>query len=142
MGMRLRLTLSACLLLSLAILSAAQQSAQDEVVQLTRNWLKCISTSDRAGLNAIMDSRFIATTPVGDVLTKERLVPDDTSQSVQQLPAMELDSPLLRVYGDSAVVMGRLKAVADAKQVMNGTFVYAKRDNAWKLVATHLSSQK
>lgn len=142
MGLRLRLTLSACLLLCLAILSTAQQSAQDDVVRLTRNWLKGVSTGDRAGLNAIMDPRFIATTPVGDVLTKERLVPDDASQAVQQLPALELDSPLVRVYGDSAVLMGRLKSVADAKQVMNGTFVYAKRDNAWKLVAMHLSSQK
>jgi hypothetical protein len=142
MGMRLRITLSACLLLCLGILATAQQSAQDELVQLTRNWLKGVSTGDRAGLNAIMDPRFIATTPVGEVLTKEHLVPDDASQAVQQLPAMELDSPLVRVYGDTAVLMGRLKSVADAKQVMNGTFVYAKRDNAWKLVAMHLSSQR
>ena len=142
MGTPARSALSVCLLLCFAVLSTAQQSAQDEVVQLTRNWLKGVSTGDRAGLNAIMDPRFIATTPAGDVLTKERLVPDDPSQAVQQLPAMEVDSPLVRVYGDSAVLMGRLKSVADAKQVMNGTFVYAKRDNGWKLVAMHLSSQK
>ena len=142
MGTLARSALSVCLLLCFAVASRAQQSAQDEVVQLTRNWLKGVSTGDRAGLNAIMDPRFIATTPAGDVLTKERLVPDDPSQAVQQLPAMEVDSPLVRVYGDSAVLMGRLKSVADAKQVMNGTFVCAKRDNGWKLVAMHLSSQK
>lgn len=142
MSMPARSALSVCLLLCFAVVSTAQQSAQDEVVQLTRNWLKGISTGDRAGLNAIMDPRFIATTPVGDVLTKERLVPDDASQAVQQLPAMDVDSPLVRVYGDSAVLMGRLKSMTDAKQVMYGTFVYAKRDNGWKLIAMHLSSQK
>lgn len=55
-----------------------------------------------------MDPRFIATTPVGDVLTKERLVPDDPTHAIQQLPAFELDSPIVRLYGDSAVLMGRL----------------------------------
>jgi len=142
MGMPLRSTLSACLLLCFAVLSAAQQSAQDEVLQTARSWLKDMSTGDRAGLNAIMDPRFIATTPAGDVLTKERLVPDDPTQAVHQLPALELDSPIVRLYGDTAVLMGRLKSVADAKQVLNGTFVCSKRDNAWKLVAVHLSSQE
>jgi hypothetical protein len=142
MGTPVRSTLSACLLLCFAVVSTAQQSAQDELLQTTRNWLKGMSTGDRAGLNAIMDPRFIATTPAGDVITKERLVPDDPTQAVQQLPALELDSPIVRLYGDSAVLMGRLKAAADVKQVLNATFVFSRRDNTWKLVAVHLSSQK
>ncbi len=83
-----RSTLIACLLLCFAVLSTAQQSAQDEVLQTTRNWLKDMSTGDRAGLNAIMDPRFIATTPVGDVITKERLVPDDPTQAARCGPAL------------------------------------------------------
>ena len=82
------------------------------------------------------------TTPAGDVLTKERLVPDDPAQAVQQLPAFDLDSPMVRLYGDTAVLMARLKSTAGAAQTMNRTFVYNKRDGAWKLVAIHLSLQK
>lgn len=101
-----------------------------------------MSTGDRAGLNAIMDPRFIATTPAGDVLTKERLVPDDPTRAVQKLPALDLASPIVRLYEDTAVLMGRLQSAADAKQVLDGTFVFAKRDNTWRLLAVHLSPQK
>lgn len=140
--MTLRSTLTACLMVLFVAFLQAQQSAQDEVLQATRNWLQGVSTGDRAGLNAIMDPRFIATTPAGDVLTKERLVPDDPAQAVQRLPALDIDSPIVRLYQDTAVLMGHLKSTADAKQVVNGTFVFTKRDNTWKLVAVHLSAQK
>jgi len=142
MEMKTRLTLSACVLLFFIAISQAQQSEQDAVLQATRSWLQGASTGDRAGLNAIMDPQFIATTPGGDVLTKELLVPDDPTQAVQRLPALDLDGPIVRLYKDTAVLMARLKSTADAKQVMNGTLVFAKRDNTWKLVAVHLSAQK
>ncbi len=141
--MSLRLTFVVGLLLLLAAHSPTQQSsAQDEVLRTTRNWLEGISSGDRAELNVIMDPQFVATTPAGDVLAKERLVPDDSAQAVQQLPAFEVDSPMVRLSGDTAVLMGRLKATSDAKQVLDGTFVYAKRNNSWRLLAVHLSPHR
>ena len=140
--MILRITVVVCFLMLASAFTQVQQTAQDEVRQATRSWLRDISKGDRAGLNAVMDIRFIATTPAGDVLTKERLVPDDPSQSVQQLPVLELDGPIVRLYGNTAVLMGRLLSTADVNQVMDGTFVYIKRDNAWKLAALHLSTRK
>jgi ketosteroid isomerase-like protein len=140
--MTARLALVLCILLSVASHSPAQQNAQDEVLQTTKDWLKGMSTGDRKALNVIMDPHFVATSPAGDVLTKERLVPDDASQAVQQLPAFDLDSPMVRIYGDTAVLMGRLKASADPKQLLDSTFVYAKRDNSWKLLAVHLSPHR
>jgi ketosteroid isomerase-like protein len=125
-----------------SIFAQAQSTAQDEVLQATRTWLQSVSKGDRAGLNAIMDALCIITTPAGDVLTKERLVPNDPALAVQRLPALDLDSPMVRLYGDTAVLMARLKSTAGDGQVMNGTFVYNKRDGAWKLVAIHLSLQK
>jgi hypothetical protein len=116
----------------------AQQSAEDQILQTTRSWLKNVSQGDRAGLNAIMDAGFIAVTPGGEVLTKERLVPDDPAQPVQQLPPLEMNSPLVRVHGDTAVLMTHLTTPA-VKQALNGTFVYSKAGNFWKLVALHIS---
>jgi hypothetical protein len=120
----------------------AQQTPQEEALQVTQNWLNAISKGDRTALNAIMDSRCIFTTPAGDVLTRDRLVPDDPAQAVQQLPAMNIENPIARIYGDTSVLMGRLKSQADPKQILNGTFVFSKKDGAWKLVAVHLSAQK
>jgi hypothetical protein len=140
--MRLRLMFTAGFLLPLlaAYAPTKQSGAQNEVLQATRNWLKGISSGDRAELNAIMDPQFIATTPAGDVLAKDRLVPDGSA--VQQLPAFEVDSPTVRLSGDAAVLMGRLTATSDPKQVLDGTFVYAKRDNSWRLLAVHLSPHR
>jgi hypothetical protein len=127
-----------CVMLAAAS-ATAQQSLPDEILQLTRNWLKNASEGNRAGLNAIMDSRFIAVTPGGAILTKQELVPDDPEEAVQRLPAFEMAGPIVRVYGDTAVLMSSLTS---GNQVLNGTFVYGKRDNAWSLVALHLSPQK
>lgn len=140
--MNIPVTVMACFLMLISVFAQTKQTTQEEVLQAARNWLRDISKGDRTGLNAFMDARFIATTPAGDVLTKERLVPDDLSQSVQKLPAMDLIGPIVRVYGDTAIVMGRLQSTVDVSQVMDGTFIYIKRENAWKLAALHLSTRK
>ena len=140
--MTIRMTVVACFLMLTSAFTQVQSTAHDEVLQATRTWLQNVNKGDRAGLNAIMDPRCIITTPAGDVLTKERLVPDDPAQAVQRLPAFDLDSPMVRLYGDTAVLMARLKSTAGDSQVMNGTFVFNKQDGTWKLVAIHLSLQK
>src|SRR5215472_18530160 len=83
------------------------QASNDGLVEAARTWLKNASTGARTELLATTDPRFLATTPAGDVLGRERLIPSDTSQPVQQLPPMELDAPLSRSVGDSRVVVSR-----------------------------------
>lgn len=143
--MILRLTSATFLVCSLFLtvaFSKVPRTPEDDIVKATRNWLTNCTNGDRAALNASMDERFIATTPAGDVLPKARLVPDNPSQAVQRLPAMELESPLVRLYGTTAVLMGRLQSKSDSKQVLNGTFIYIRQEGGWRLVSLHLSPQK
>ena len=123
--------------LFVVVAAAFPQSPTDGLADAARNWLKNISAGSRAELNASMDDRFIATTPAGDVLVKERLVPSDPNQPVQQLSAMELDAPLVRVFGETGIVMSRLRP--SAGPALNATFVFVKQQTRWKLVAVHLS---
>jgi hypothetical protein len=113
------------------------QSPSDGLIDATKSWLKNVSTGARAELLASTDERFIATTPAGDVLVRERLIPADTSQSVQTLPLMELDGPLTRVVGETGIVMSRLKPSTGPS--LNATFVFVRQQSAWKLVAIHFS---
>ena|SRR5262245_4465042 len=124
--------------LFLFVVVALPQSPSEGLEDAARNWLKNISAGARTELNASMDDRFIATTPAGDVLVKNRLVPTDPNEPVQQLPAMELDAPLTRVFGETGVVMSRLKSAAGP--ALNATFVFVKQQSGWKLAAVHLSS--
>ncbi len=116
---------------------AAGQSSPDGLIDAAKTWLKNESAGSRAELLASTDDHFIATTPAGDVLERERLIPSDTTQAVQQLPPMELDSPVARIIGDTGIVMSHLKG--SSGPAMNATFVFVKRQNAWKLAAIHLS---
>jgi len=123
--------------LLLACTFGLAQSGTDTLIQATKDWLKNSSLGAREELNASMDARCLVTTPAGDVLSKERLVPSDVSQPVQRLPAMDLDGPIARVFGETGVVMSRLKP--SEGPALNGTFVLVNRQGAWKLVAVQLS---
>jgi len=127
---------SAIVVLLVASASPAQ-SPSDGLIEATKSWLKNISTGARAELLASTDERFIATTPGGDVLVRERLIPSDTSRPVQTLPLMELDGPLMRVVGDTGIVMSRLKPSTGPS--LNATFVFVRQQSAWKLMAIHSS---
>ena len=123
--------------LLLAFPSAFPQNSPDALIQVTRDWLKKSSLGAREELNALTDDRCLFTTPAGDVLSKERMIPTDTSKPVQRLPAMNLDGPIARVFGETGVVMSRLKP--DQGPDLNSTFVFVGRQWKWKLVAVQLS---
>jgi len=123
--------------LLLPVSRAFPQDSPDTLIQATKEWLKNSSVGDRDKLNASMDARCLITTPAGDVLSKERLVPTDVSKSVQRLPAMDLDGPIARVFGETGVVMSRLKP--SEGPALNATLVFVNRQGAWKLVAVQLS---
>ena len=127
----------AAIVLFLTVTAGFGQSPADGLVEATKSWLKNVSAGSRAELLASTDDRFIATTPAGDVLVRERLIPSDTSQSVQRLSPMELDAPLARVIGETGIVMSRLRP-SDGP-VLNATFVFVRQQSAWKLAAMHLS---
>ncbi len=128
------------LLIACSVPIANGQSTPDDVTNAASSWLKAIHAGDRSQLNALMDPKFIATTPAGDVLTKERLVPEEADKPVQKLPLMELQSPMVRVFGNTAVLMSRLTSTGGP--TANGTFVFEKAGSVWKLVALHMSPQK
>jgi hypothetical protein len=130
---RIRVTLS----LMLGATASFAQGPVDGLIDATKAWLKNVSVGSRAELLSSTDERFLATTPAGDVLVREQLIPSDTSQPVQQLPLMELDAPLARVIGETGVVMSRLKP-SDGP-ALNATFVFVRQQSSWKLAAIHFS---
>jgi hypothetical protein len=127
----------AAICLLLAVTAGFGQSPTDGLIDAAKTWLKNVSAGSRAELLASTDDRFIATTPAGDVLVRERLIPSDTSQPVQQLPPMELDAPLVRVIGEAGVLMSRLKP--STGPALNATFVFVRQQSAWRLAAIHFS---
>ena len=93
-----------------------------------------------------MDAEFLAVTPAGDIVPKQRLVPDDPEKAVPKLPPFDLDRPIVHLYGGAAVVTGTWvgKGTSDGKPVnaqerWTDTWVTIGR---WQCVASHSSPMK
>ena len=103
--------------------------------------MKAISAGDRVTLNRIMDPQCLVTTPGGDILSRERLVPNDDSQSVQTLPPMELSGPIVRVYANTAVMMTHLRPTGEGQEWLS-TFIYNREGGTWRIVGLHGTARK
>ena len=139
--MKLPVRLLMVFLLATGARSQERQTPQDDVLQITREWLKAISAGDRVTLNRIMDPQCLVTTPGGDILSKERLVPNDDSQSVQTLPSMELSGPLVRIFANTAVLMTHLRPTGEGQEWLS-TFIYNREGSTWKIVGLHATARK
>lgn len=119
---------------------AADQNASIEqsVLQLTRDWLAAEERHDRATLQRIIADDFQGTVPMGNTVFKEDVLPMEGTQSGGlSISTSELKA---RVFGDTAVVTARGVQKSGEKRELRFTVVFAKRDDRWQMVASHLSA--
>jgi len=141
---RWRMVAVLCLVASAAVWAGvqsggSQRTVEDELVKMEREWLEAETKGDVASLDRMYAEDFIGTTPDGNVVFKEDVVPSAEMQGRSRLPKCTLKESVVRVWGTTSVVMG-LVAVGDAvpSGQLRFTKVYLKRDGAWKCVALHL----
>jgi len=113
-------------------------SIEQSVLQLTRDWLAAEEHHDRATLQRIIADDFQGTSPMGNTVFKDDVVPSDGTQSGGlSISTSELKA---RVFGDTAVVTAHGVQKAGEKRELRFTVVFAKRDDRWQMVAGHLSA--
>ena len=118
----------------------ADQAAgiEQSVLQLTRDWLAAEERHDRTTLQRLIADDFQGTSPMGNTVSKEDVVPTEGSQSGGlSISASDLKA---RVFGDTAVVTARGVQKGGEKREIRFTLVFAKRDDRWQMVAGHLSA--
>ncbi len=116
----------------------ADQSTEQVVLQLTRDWLAAEERKDSATLQKIIADDFQGTAPGGHTVFKEDVIPLEGSQSGGlAITASEMKA---RLFGDTAIVTARGVQKADEKRELRFTAVFAKRDGRWQMVAVHLSA--
>jgi RNA polymerase sigma factor (sigma-70 family) len=118
---------------------AADQSARDEaaleVVMLERAWIDAIPRRDAAVVNRIVADDFVGIDPVGNTFTKATYMPD-LRNGVFTAEAIKLDEISTRVFGDTAVITGRMK-MSGPSPPYRITDVYVKRQGLWQCLASH-----
>ncbi len=110
---------------------------EQRILQLTRDWLAAEERNDRATLQKIIADDFQGTSPMGNTVSREDVVPMEGSRSGLSISVSDLKA---RVFGDTAVVTARGVQKGGEKPEVRFTLVFAKRGDRWQMVAGHLSA--
>ena len=115
----------------------AQSTSEQDVAQVTRDWLADEERHDRATLQRIIADDFEGTAPMGNKVFKDDVLPAEGSQGGLSISVSEMK---VRVFGDTAVVAASGAQKAGEKRDVRFTLVFVKRENQWRMVAGHLSA--
>ena len=115
----------------------ALQTAEQAVLQITRDWLSAEERLDRPTLQRIIADDFEGTAPMGNTVFKDDVMPREGSQGGLAITTSEMKA---RVFGDTAVVTARGVQKGGEKREVRFTVVFVKRGEDWKMVAGHLSA--
>jgi len=136
-------TLVALVAVIACLFSLAQTPAEQEVLQFEREACKAFLDADVAMLERVMTPEFTLTLSNGEVSTRADEINELRSGKVRY-DVFENYDMLARLYGDTAVVLGktRVRGTADGKpfdRVVQFTDTLIKRDGHWQLAAGHVS---
>ena len=125
-------------------ISAAQTSAENDVLQFERDACKAFLDADPAALERVLTADFTLTLSNGEISTRADEINELRSGKVHY-DIFENYDMKARLYGDNtAVVLGktRVKGTSEGKQfdrVVQFTDTLIKRDGRWQLAAGHVS---
>ena len=125
-------------------ISAAQTSAENDVLQFERDACKAFLDADPAALERVLTADFTLTLSNGEISTR--------ADEINELRSGKVDYDIFenydmkaRLYGDNtAVVLGktRVKGTSEGKQfdrVVQFTDTLIKREGRWQVAAGHVS---
>ncbi len=118
-------------------------TTEQEVLKLMQDWMQAEVKADMAFLDRFIAEDWVSTDPVGNVWTKSQFLAGLKSGEGAVL-SFKLDNMKVRVYGDAAVVTGRMTVKQTFKgQDISGQYqctdMLISRAGRWQCVATHLS---
>jgi hypothetical protein len=107
---------------------------EDQIMQLERDWLAADSIGDAARLGGIVADDFMGGSSDGRILSKQDIIPRGGSTGA--LAGAVTGETTVRVFGDTAVLMGAIKK-ADSQDI-RVTMVCQRRANGWQMIAAQL----
>ena len=134
-----------CLVLSVAFGQTKNPKAQQELLKLQREWLDAYEKHDAAALERIEADDFTLTEADGKVTTKaEDVASVKNAKPPQPDDSFDVEDVLVRLYSDTAVLIGRviLKYRNKGQMVAERyryTDTYLKRRGRWQVVASQLT---
>jgi len=127
-----------------ATLSVAQQQStastskpEDQVTQLERDWLTADGKGDVAFLQQMIADDFIGSSFDGGLLNKEDIMPQGGKPG--GFAGATPGETNVRIFGDTAVLMGVITTAGPQPQQIRVTLVCQKRPQGWQMIAARLT---
>ena len=124
--------------------TAQNNSVEHEIIRLERERLKAFAQADKAAFERLVTDDLTITHGYGEVLTKaQEMSVMRPSTPERPLPALSIEDPKVRVYGDAAVMTGSLvETNRDGRRelVLRFTNTYVKQKEQWRMVAGQLTT--
>jgi ketosteroid isomerase-like protein len=123
-----------CVAASHAATAGEAAKADQELMQIERNWCSALVKNDAAALGAILADDYTAVSRTGKLTNKTQ---DLADMNTDKVTVCDTDMMQVRVYGDAAVVVGRttLKSATFSGQI-RWTDTYVRKGGGWQCVAT------
>jgi ketosteroid isomerase-like protein len=119
--------------------ATAASMTEDDFRKLEQNWLDAASVPDLPALRKMFSDDFMGTSFGGGVLSKSDVVPAD-GVSATHLPKCVLKDSTVRIFGDTAVLMGNVEMQVPQKaEDIRMTTVFQKHPDGWQIIAVHMS---
>ena len=118
-------------------------TAEQELLNLFQDWMNAEVKGDMEFLDRFIADDWVSTDPAANVWTKAQFLAGlKSGEGV--VKSFVLDNMKARIYGDAAVVNGRMTANQTFKgQDISGQYqctdVFIKKGGRWQCVAIHLS---
>ena len=119
---------------------------ENQLLKLDNEWNEAYPRRDVSALDRIIADDWVCIDGAGLVITKKQLL-ERVESSATFFDPYKFDEISLRMFGDAAIVTGRLSGT---KRGNDGTFyleqrytrVYVKRNDRWQSVATQVTVVK
>ena len=135
------LVLTVCLATTLSLAqgqtATPNSKPEDQVMQLERNWLAADGSGDLASLRRIISDDFIGSSFEGQILNKHDIVPERAGPG--GFAGATPSDTNVRVFGDTAVLMGVINMAGTPPKQIHVTLVCQKRSQGWQMIAAELT---
>lgn len=121
----------------------ASERPAERIERFVEEWIAAELRGDAAFLRRILVDDFVGVGPLGFLLTKEEWLQRIESGALRY-EALAWDEAATRVYGDTAVVVGRQTSEATYQGHATGgtlrtTLVLVRGGGEWRLAGVHFS---
>ena len=118
---------------------AQAANVDDTVLNLVQTWLNAESQGDSVALDKLIADDFLGTGPGGNILNKRDIVPA-AGEERPRMPESHVKDSVVRLYGETAVVMGSVEYKTLNQPGFRFTLVFLNRGQGWQMIAAHLVS--